>query len=268
MKICPTCNSTHNKPGIYCDRKCYGLAPRSAETRAKMSAASKGKPKPPGHSAAVSKATKGKPKTWNRGENNPNYGGKFTHDPEIYNAICSAAKKRGQPWSQEHRLAHSNRMQGESNAMRGKKHKKETKQRISDIKKQQYKDGSIKIKKYKISKAEKDIFQLLIEHGYEVIIQFHIAGIPYLYDFYLPKYNLIIEYHGNYWHANPEMYPAGTKLKIAGLGEVLVDYIWERDKLKRNCAETNGFKFIHIWEKVYVERGWEAIEDAIQAVIS
>jgi hypothetical protein len=48
---------------------------RSKENRLaagkKISAKTKGKPKPEGHGANVSAATKGKPKPWNTGENNP-----------------------------------------------------------------------------------------------------------------------------------------------------------------------------------------------------
>ena len=44
MKICPKCNAEHEKPGIYCCRKCANSRVFSDETKLKKSLALKGKP--------------------------------------------------------------------------------------------------------------------------------------------------------------------------------------------------------------------------------
>jgi hypothetical protein len=115
-------------------------------------------------------------------------------------------------------------------------------------------------KKYKVSKAEKEILILLREQGYEVQPQFRIEGVPFIYDFYFPTMNLLLEYNGDYFHANPSKYKSGSLIKMLGLGNVFVDYIWDKDKLKQQSAEKQGFIVKYLWEEDYKKLGWKAIE--------
>ncbi len=117
--------------------------------------------------------------------------------------------------------------------------------------------------KYKVSKAEKEILSLLEEHGYEAKTQFIIPGVPYIYDFYFANFNTILEYQGDYWHCNPNQYTSGSLVRMAGLGNVLVDYIWAKDQLKKEMAERQGFKLITLWEADYKKLGWEAIKNCL-----
>ncbi len=117
-----------------------------------------------------------------------------------------------------------------------------------------------KRKKYKVSGAEKEILSLLQEHKYEVVPQFRIDGIPFIYDFYFPQLNLLLEYHGDYFHANPIKYKTGSLIKMPGVGKVFVDYIWAKDKLKRESAEQQGFVVRCLWENDYKQFGWEALQ--------
>jgi hypothetical protein len=117
--------------------------------------------------------------------------------------------------------------------------------------------------KYKVSKAEKEILLLLEDHGYEVKPQFIIPGVPYIYDFYFAKTNTILEYQGDYWHCNPHQYKSGNLIRMAGLGNILVDYIWAKDRLKKEMAERQGFKLITLWEADYKQMGWQAIEQLL-----
>ena len=50
----------------------------------------------------------------------------------------------------------------------------------------------------------------------------------YLYDFYCPDLNLIIEYHGRYYHSTPEDE--------------------EKDELKRQFALDRGYNFLHVYD--------------------
>jgi hypothetical protein len=70
----------------------------------------------------------------------------------------------------------------------------------------------------------------------------------YIYDFFLPEENCLIECHGQYWHASPEIYKSGDKIKLPRHGEVLVDYIWGIDKHKEDTAKKRGFNYKVIWE--------------------
>lgn len=135
---------------------------------------------------------------------------------------------------------------------------------MSALKKQQYADGIVKCNLRKISKPEKEIAKYLDDMGIEYHQQYHIDQISYWYDFYLPEYNLILEFQGNYWHANPKHYPSGTILRVLGTGETLVDDIWERDRLKRDAAIGSGYKFVAIWESDYKEIGLEVIDKCLK----
>lgn len=101
----------------------------------------------------------------------------------------------------------------------------------------------------------------------EFISQYRIPGVSFIYDFYLPKYNLLIEYNGDYWHANPKKYKSGTLLKRIKCNEVLVEEIWERDRTKRKEAEDKEYKLTYIWEDDYKDRGEKILVDLINSYI-
>ena len=113
--------------------------------------------------------------------------------------------------------------------------------------------------KTNVSKAEKEILSLLQKHGYETVSQFKIEGLPYFYDFYFPKLNLLLEYNGSYYHASPQKYKAGTLINMVGRGKLLVDYIWDKDALKIHSAEKLGFRVKVLWEHDYKKEGWSAV---------
>ena len=82
----------------------------------------------------------------------------------------------------------------------------------------------------------------------------------YYYDLYIPKFKLIIEYHGSKFHPNPTV-----------LGNRLLEWkqlksnksaqeILDRDRRKQFIAEKNGFTPITIWDT-------DKIEDKINEII-
>lgn len=115
-------------------------------------------------------------------------------------------------------------------------------------------------RRFKVSKAEKQILQLFKQYGYEVVPQFKIPGLPYAFDFYLPAFNLLIEYNGGYWHADPRLYKSGEMVRIAGTGLLYTDYIWARDNFKYTNARQLGFRLEVVWEKDFKKEGWRAVE--------
>lgn len=159
-------------------------------------------------------------------------------------------------------------MLGECNVMRGTKHSDEAKTRMSLAKKEQYKAGLVKLSGNKISKAEKEIRGVLAEHWPDVIAQHHINGVPFWYDFCIPSLSLLIEYQGDYWHANPRKYAPGTTLNIVRRGPVRVEDIWGRDELRRQSAISAGYGVVVIWEMDYKKGGREVVVKAVAAALN
>jgi G:T-mismatch repair DNA endonuclease (very short patch repair protein) len=211
----------------------------------------------------MSTSAKGKPKPWLCGNRNPNFQNKAQGTPEARDNFLKSVKLRGQAWTEEHRKQHSVRMLGSSNAMRGKSHTPESIRAISEAKQKQYQEGTVKITRNKLSKDERSIARVLRMNGVQFKTQFHIQGIPYLYDFFFPDLGLIIEYQGNYWHANPAHYPPGTLLPIQSKGKVRVEDIWERDAKKREAAILAGYKVAYVWEADYKVRGLSTIYELL-----
>ena len=237
MLKCDKCETEHDGSygtGKYCSKKCRYA--KSDETKKKMS-------KPKKDSSKMGKYDKS-------GSNNPNSvsksGNLKDRNGKQYENVLNSNKENGQRWTNDHREKHSKIMLGESNYMRNKKHTEVTKTKISNTKIEQYKNGLININRINVSRAEEEISNHLNSLDIKHITQFRIQGFTFIYDFFLIDYNIIIEYNGDYWHANPEIYE-NDKIIDGRTAEE----IWSKDKLKKEIAEENGFKFYSIWENKY-----------------
>lgn len=71
-------------------------------------------------------------------------------------------------------------------------------------------------------------------------------GKYYFYDFVIPNLRLCIELNGSYWHADPERYKSGDIIRH-NKRDILVDEIWERDRLKRQILEDDHYEVIQLW---------------------
>lgn len=88
------------------------------------------------------------------------------------------------------------------------------------------------------SKLEESFSKMLDDEKISWINQYRIGEKKY--DFYLPKYNILIEIDGDYWHSNSNTgFIVDKKFKKK---------IFRNDILKNLLAEQNGFKLIRIWE--------------------
>src|ERR1017187_9608864 len=171
-------DGSYGKTGKYCSKKCrytcteernkkislahtgVKRAPFSEETKRRMSVAMTGIKRGPftdEHRHNISVSLYGIKHPHQEGEKNPNFGGKYTHDPLVYTRICEAAKLRGQAWDENLKHQHSLKMHGESNWMRGKHHTEETKQKIRDKILSDFASGRRKLNKTMVSKPEKEI---------------------------------------------------------------------------------------------------------------
>jgi hypothetical protein len=93
----------------------------------------------------------------------------------------------------------------------------------------------------KRSKGEEKIEKYLISNNIEFEPQKKFSNLrntlPLSYDFYLPEYNLLIEYQGQFHDGNTSMV----------IKEKYFDKQQKNDKLKKDYAKNNGHNFLEIW---------------------
>lgn len=86
----------------------------------------------------------------------------------------------------------------------------------------------------------------------------HIPNTRYIAD--IVKGNNIIEFYGDYWHGNPEIFDE-TKLMNSDInGKSSIPKIWERDKLRTIKLNELGYKVLIIWEYDWNNNKEECIE--------
>ena len=79
-------------------------------------------------------------------------------------------------------------------------------------------------------------------------------GVIYIYDFCNNK--RIIEFNGDYWHANPEKYKSTDLIA----NRQTAKDIWGKDKLKTKVAIDKGFQIMTVWESDYKKDPESVIE--------
>ena len=80
----------------------------------------------------------------------------------------------------------------------------------------------------------------------------------YLFDFSYK--NKLIEFNGDYWHANPTKYKETDFIKAKNQS---AKQIWEYDKIKIETAKLQNFKVLIIWESEYNENKEKTIQKCI-----
>lgn len=72
----------------------------------------------------------------------------------------------------------------------------------------------------------------------------------YFYDFHIPSLNIIIEYHGEKFHPNPNKlneYEWKKWFTQTKLDKIDADTAYRKDLYKKHLAEKNGFEYITVW---------------------
>lgn len=174
------------------------------------------------------------------GEGNPFYGKKHTKETKLKVSKSRTGKYCGD----------RNHMKKEEFKLKSSKIVKEywdskgDKKKMSDLMKEKHKSGILKNPPR--SQDEKNIVKYVQKLGYTVKHSFRIES--KIYDLYIPKLNLIFEYHGDYWHCNPKKYTEDyynvKKRKTA-------KELWEYDQLKLELAKNLGYNLEVIWESDY-----------------
>ncbi len=75
--------------------------------------------------------------------------------------------------------------------------------------------------------------------------------------------NNIIEFNGDYWHANPKIYKEDSIIR----GKKAVD-IWYKDMLKLKTATDLGFQTLVVWESEFKTNKEEIIKEVAQWILN
>ena len=81
-------------------------------------------------------------------------------------------------------------------------------------------------------------------------------------DYLLNKH--IIEFNGDFWHANPSIYKPEEVLERFNKTYDIAKDIWERDKHRLSILESLGFKVLVVWESEYAEDPDSVVDKCIK----
>lgn len=116
------------------------------------------------------------------------------------------------------------------------------------------------------SKQEKNFINLLSkELKNELILieqTLHHNGKYFYPDAILPNKKIIIEYNGDFWHANPEKYNANDVIHH----NITAKEIWEKDKIKKDAYIDMGYILLTVWQKDFLKNKDEYIQQLIQKI--
>lgn len=77
-------------------------------------------------------------------------------------------------------------------------------------------------------------------------------------DFYDTKTNKIIEFNGDFWHANPEIYDENAIIPL--VRKKFAKEIWMKDQNKLETLRNAGYEVLVIWEKEWKEDNNKTLE--------
>lgn len=98
----------------------------------------------------------------------------------------------------------------------------------------------------KISKPQKELFDYVqsINSSAELEVKLPIKEVKYFADILLPSLNKVIEYHGDYWHANPKIYSPTYFHKVKNK---TAKEIWQDDEKRKNIINQAGYSVMIVW---------------------
>ena len=107
--------------------------------------------------------------------------------------------------------------------------------------KKKYSQGQIEWLNYLSIKKYPDIRHALNDNEGE----YSIPNSLYHADGYSKTKNLILEYHGDMWHGNPEIY---NQEDINPVTKITYGELYQKTLEKQRFCEENGYNYISIWE--------------------
>jgi very-short-patch-repair endonuclease len=94
---------------------------------------------------------------------------------------------------------------------------------------------------------------------------FTLEGIKGYFDFFIPEHKIVIEYDGDSIHANPKFYedyecchPFNRSLTAK--------QIREKDRLRDEILQKNGYKIIRVWHSDYIKNPKETINTIVHKI--
>lgn len=110
-----------------------------------------------------------------------------------------------------------------------------------------------------ISKNERELCELLKGEA-QFCIEYDKTK-HYFYD--IKVGNKIIEYNGDYWHANPNKF-SYKNIFTRNNQKMTAQQIWDNDKTKIEVAESQGYKVLTIWESDWKINKQKCIDECVR----
>ena len=98
--------------------------------------------------------------------------------------------------------------------------------------------------------SKKNTLEIRMATALDILGVEYVRAFPlkkYIADFYLPKFNLIIECFGDFWHGNPTQYAASDMVKFPK-SPVMAKTLWEKDKMRLDTYKNMGYDVLVLWE--------------------
>lgn len=92
-----------------------------------------------------------------------------------------------------------------------------------------------------ISKGQREVFELLKNDGF--LLEYVVDG--FKCDIVNIEKKIVIEYYGDFWHANPRIYKPDDWVKLIGMS---AQEKWDKDRRRNFKLRNLGYHIIIIWE--------------------
>lgn len=116
------------------------------------------------------------------------------------------------------------------------------------------------------SKQEKKFIELLSQEiqDEEILVKqtLHNGKKYFFPDAILPKKKIIIEYNGNFWHADPDKYKENDIIHK----NITAKEIWEKDALKKDAYNELGYMLITVWQKDFLKNKEECVKQIAKQI--
>jgi len=157
-----------------------------------------------------------------------------------------------------------------SNTLSGKKKSEEHVKKITEDRRKYWADAENRLKqrdrrlvqfaekrvgKVVNNKLEQSFRKILDENGIKYIQSFNSGR--FVYDFYIPVKNILIEVDGDFYHSNPNKYPDGPVYEIQ-------KHNAKNDIHKNEWAKTNGYTLLRFWESDIQKNRFEVVKTLIE----
>lgn len=109
-----------------------------------------------------------------------------------------------------------------------------------EVNKKKYMEGQAEKMAKEMTAPERKFYKMIKSMEIEVEQQKILNDV--IYDFYLPKHNVLVEIDGDYYHGNPEVYQEGELNGMQLKNK-------KNDLYKDNLAKGLGYTLERVWEK-------------------